>query len=166
MSETSKAVYGGHLSWAAAPTSLHIPRVSETVSDFENSPYASIEVALTTAQVLALDATPVELIPAPGAGKVIQLLGGVVILDYAGVQYANGAVLVLKYTNGSGAAASDNVAAASVTTAADRMTTIIPVLNVVPVANAAIVLTTASAFDTGTSPLRIKLMYAIHTTGL
>lgn len=38
----------------------------------------SVQVVLTTAQLLALKATPVELIPAPSAGIAIHLLGGTV----------------------------------------------------------------------------------------
>lgn len=38
----------------------------------------NVEVILTTAQLLALKATPIELIPAPAAGKAIHLIGGVV----------------------------------------------------------------------------------------
>jgi len=64
------------------------------------------EVTIATAAVKTLNATPVDVIPAPGAGYGIQLLGVEVFLDYATTAYdgiAAGEDLTLKYTNGSGA---------------------------------------------------------------
>ena len=42
------------------------------------------DVVLTNAEMLALRATPKELVPAPGAGKMIELISAHMFFDYAG----------------------------------------------------------------------------------
>lgn len=60
---------------------------------------------VTSAQVLALNATPITIIPAPGAN--LAIVPNIVVIRHAGgTAYggiATGEDLVLKYTNGSGA---------------------------------------------------------------
>ena len=59
---------------------------------------------VTTAQVLALFATPITVVPAPGAGKAL-IFEGAVIQKPAGVAYAGiaaGENLSFKYTNAAG----------------------------------------------------------------
>ena len=64
---------------------------------------------LTTAQVLALFATPIEVIAAPGAGKAILVHHAIFAMDYAGTAYAAdaGEDLVLAYTDASGLIVTD-----------------------------------------------------------
>ena len=64
------------------------------------------QLSLTAAQVKALRATPQALVAAPGEGFALQLLGGTVIYDYTAVFTETADNLVVRYTNGSGAAAS------------------------------------------------------------
>lgn len=78
------------------------------------------DVTITTAQVLALNATPVSLIAAPGASKAI-IFEGAVVHKPAGTAYAGvaaGEDLGIKYTNGSGL----EVAACEMTGFADQTT--------------------------------------------
>jgi len=66
--------------------------------------YTTLE--LTNAQILALNATPITAIAAPGAGKVIEIVKVVGVHDYATAAFggiAEGEDLNLCYTNGSGA---------------------------------------------------------------
>lgn len=162
MPETTKTQHGGGQSWNAAPIVNSIPKVSSGTDDMEDSHLRTVEVALTSAQILALNATPVELVAAPGAGKVLHYLGATFIHDYGGTQYANGAVLIVK--QGSVAVSAD-VLAATLTAAADVITSNIPITGVAT-ANTALTLTTATAFITGTGVLRVKVVYAIWDTGL
>lgn len=58
---------------------------------------------LTSAQLLAMNATPIEVIAAPGAGYFIEVAKAHFFLDYATAYTAGaGEDLVLRYTNGSG----------------------------------------------------------------
>ena len=62
-------------------------------------------VSITSAQLLALNATPQELVPAPGAGFAL-IFEGLFIQKPAGTAYAGiaaGEDLSVKYTDGSGA---------------------------------------------------------------
>jgi len=124
---------------------------------------------ITSAQVLALFATPQPVVLAPGAGKAL-LLEEVLIYKPAGTAYAGvaaGEDLVLKYTNAAGLEISEQIEA---TGFLDQATAQIrrarpvylaqSVLN--PAANAAIVLHLLTGeVITGTSVLRVRTRYRI-----
>jgi hypothetical protein len=122
------------------------------------------DIKVTTAELLALNATPKELVEAPGAGKVLQFMGAVGFLDYNSTTYTGNGILTIKYTNGSGTAVSDSVAGAALAHQADdcyeefaKKTTEIELT-----ANAALVLTEDTGeMTTGNSPLYIKIFYRI-----
>ena len=52
------------------------------------SGWQSVTVAVSSADILSLFTTPKEIIPAPGAGKYIQVLAGYVLLD-VGTAYSD-----------------------------------------------------------------------------
>jgi hypothetical protein len=56
-----------------------------------------IERTLTSLEIQNLFATPIELIPNPGVGKLIVPLLDIMFYDFASIPYANGGNLVLKY---------------------------------------------------------------------
>ena len=65
---------------------------------------------LTNAQVLALRATPITLVAAPGAGYFLEFVSAAFVLNYGGTQYTeSNDNLAVKYVNGSGSAASATV---------------------------------------------------------
>lgn len=68
-------------------------------------------VSLTSAQVKALAATPIELVAAPGAGKAIKFMGAQLKLVYGGTNAFTEAAdnLVINYTNGAGVAVSQTI---------------------------------------------------------
>lgn len=88
------------------------------------------DVTLTSAEVKALRATPIELVAAPGAGNAIMFLGGQLKLNYGG---SNGFTetadnLAIKYTDGSGVAVSDTIEMTGfIDQTADTITNAIPV---------------------------------------
>lgn len=129
------------------------------------------EVTIPAASVAALRATPYALVAAPGAGKVIELISGCLILDYNSVAYTESADnLAVKYTDGSGAAASETVEMTGfIDATADKIIKVEAIKDTLMVANAALVLhnTGDGEFgNSGNSPLRAKICYAVHQTGL
>lgn len=63
----------------------------------------SATVVLTSAQVKALNVTPIQLIAAPGAGKVIWITSTITKLTYGGTSaFTTGGTIQLRYNNGTG----------------------------------------------------------------
>lgn len=126
------------------------------------------DVTITSAQLLALNATPVTIIPAQGANTIIvpqtiiaQHAGGTA---YAGI--AAGEDIQLKYTNGSGAAASPilEITGFLDQTTAQRRLVGNDGATITPVVNAAIVAhMLAGEITTGNFALDIRVFYDVVT---
>lgn len=165
MAEATKLVGGG----VSFPSGLAIrgahPRISVAggVTDFESGPLRSVEGTIPTASVLALFGTGFEVVPAQ-TGKVFQVISLTLILDYAGVAYANGGAVAVY--NGA-ILMSATIAAAFVNGTADAIKVAMGASDVVSAKDSALLIKCATAeFITGTSPLRYKLVYAAHDHGL
>ena len=124
---------------------------------------------IATGDVATLNATPVEMIPAPGAGKYIEVLSVHWFLDFATTAYdaaAAGDTLEAKYTNGSGDAVVDAVAGDAIgAAAADYHTIVQAVQELIPVANAAVVahVNTGEWYGAaGDSPLKWEALYRVR----
>lgn len=75
-----------------------------------NSGVANIyeaSIYITSAQILALNTTPVQIIPAPGIGKYIELVSASDLIIYNTTPYATNTSLVLSYTGGTARIAVD-----------------------------------------------------------
>lgn len=129
-------------------------------------------VTITPAQMLALNASPVTILPAPGPARYIEYCGGSVVLDYATAAYAGiaaGEDLVIRFTNGSGTIVSNTL---ETTGFLDQTSDQVRTLNAlptdyVPVVNAPLVLhMTLGEVTTGDSSLYLNIMFRIHETGL
>ena len=84
----------------------HAIGITGSVSNFVNATL----VSLTNAQIKALRATPIELVPAPGSGRQNVFLGGWVRLNAgANALTESTANLAVKYTDGSGVQVSDTI---------------------------------------------------------
>jgi hypothetical protein len=75
-----------------------IKKVNELVDASNNSTGGILtkKVSLTNAELLALDITPIELIPAPGVGKVIICLSGFVKYNYGSTVFDNNMSCLIK----------------------------------------------------------------------
>jgi hypothetical protein len=121
-------------------------------------------VSLSSADILALNATPKELIPAPGANRIILLESILLEIVRTSTAYANGGVLEIRYENASGALVSATFPANFVTggagTAYAHNIGLATILT--PAANKALVMDNATAaFITGTGTMRAFIKYRI-----
>lgn len=117
---------------------------------------------IATAAVKTLNATPVELIAAPGAGLAIVPRVVEVFLDYGTTAYdgiAGGEDLVLRYTDGSGNAIQTIEATGFLDATADESRIVVIDGDIQPTANAAVVLHMATGeIATGDSPLQVRVL--------
>lgn len=139
-----------------------------------SSPTKFVDVTVTSAQVLALFATPVTIVPAPGAGLSL-LLESVVVVKPAGTAYggiAAGEDLAVKFTDAAGAAlatiettgfldqATAQVRQAEAYRAASGVNSSTPT-------NAPLVLhLLVGEITTGTSDLKLRVFYRVIPTTL
>jgi hypothetical protein len=145
---------------------------SGTVIVTQDSSLQSATVTITTAELLALNATPKELLPAPGSGYANVVDSAVLFLDYNSAAYngvASGEDLEIRYTNGSGQLVATVETTGFLDQASDqvRYVQVGAVTAITPVANAAVVLDLASGeIATGNSPLKVKIYYRVVPTAL
>jgi hypothetical protein len=138
---------------------------------------AYVDKIITSAQVLALFATPITVMAAPGAGLAIIPLR-MQLYKPAGTAYAGiaaGEDLVLKYTNAAGAQCSGVVETTGFMDQATAQTRMVGMPgstgatagDYAPVANAAVVLHLLTGeIITGTSDLIVRVWYDITSTVL
>jgi hypothetical protein len=127
-------------------------------------------VRLTAAQVLALNATPVALVPAPGASYAL-VLESVTIHKPAGTAYggiAAGEDISVRYTDGSGTELAQIETTGFLDQATAQTRTAYPyraasaISSQTPVANAAIVAhMLVGEITTGNSPLDFEVRYRV-----
>lgn len=118
--------------------------------------------ALSSAQILALSATPVTLVAAPGAGKTIVVDSILFTMTTTATQYANGGALEFRYTNGSGAKVTGDIASSVVTAGAGTSYTVAVPAAVTAVVNSPIVIDNATAaFITGTGTASVTVNYHV-----
>lgn len=128
------------------------------------------EVSITIAQMKASRATPVSLVAAPGSGKVLEFISAVFIYDYAAVYTETTDNLAIKYTDGSGTAVSKTLETTGfLDQTADKIAYLGPIAtDPLLTANAALVLHNTGDGELGGtgSPVRAKVAYRVHSTGL
>ena len=119
----------------------------------------SVTREVTAAELIAMNATPKEILPAPGAGKTIVLLGAV--LSYTGGDvFTGGGTITL---NMGAVAQTGTVAAATLTTngASSSINRMVPV-GAISVANTALTLTNGTAaFAAGTGTAKVTVYFDI-----
>lgn len=127
----------------------------------------AVRVKITTAQLLALNATPVQLVEAPGPDKCLEFVSALwhkpAGTAYGGI--ASGDDISIKYTNGSGAQVNTSLECTGFldqATAQTRITRPI-VTEYKPVANAALVAHMLTGeVTTGDSDLYVTVTYRVY----
>lgn len=125
-----------------------------------------VNVEVTSAELLALFATPKALVPAPGVGKAL-ILDMVVLYKPAGTAYAGiaaGEDLSVKYTNAAGVEAAQIEATGFLdqATAQTRVARAAAAAALVPVENAALVLHMLTGeIITGNTVLKLRVFYRV-----
>jgi hypothetical protein len=132
------------------------------------------EITVSSAELLALRATPKTLVAAPGAGKVLEYLGAILIYDAGGVGYTVGTNdMAIRYKDTTGDIISQTIDTAGfIDDTTDRMTQVLPIVTdsktpKTDCENQPLVLhnTGAGEFTGGTGVIRAKVSYRIWTTG-
>ncbi len=165
----SKTELEGLVTGSVLTADLDNDAVTSPKLDESTVQYAEVEIS--AAEILDLFATPVELVAAPGAGKLLEFISLLLAYDWGTVAYTIGTAgnLQVKYTDGSGVAVSTTRAATGFLDAvADTLSSLDKLeATVEPVDNAPLVLTVATASPTaGDSPIHAKVAYRVHATGL
>lgn len=124
--------------------------------------------------MLALRATPITIIAAPGAGKIIEFVSAVLCFDRAGAYTETADNLAFKYTDGSGQAVSETIETTGFLTAAgDAVMPVKPITSAVILTaagvNQAIVLHNTGDGELGggnaDNEVLVKVAYRVHSTG-
>lgn len=132
------------------------------------------EVSLTNANMLALRATPITLVAAPGAGKMIEFLSAELFFDYTGAYTETADNMAIKYNNGSGTAVSETIEATGfVDATADVAIRVAPATSALITKanseNLALVLHNTGDGEYGggnaSNAVRAKVAYRVHATG-
>jgi len=123
--------------------------------------------------MLALRATPITMVAAPGAGKVLEFVSAVLFFDRAGAYTESADNLAFKYENGSGQAASETIETTGfVDAASDAVMPVKPVTSAVILTascvNKALVLHNTGDGELGggnaSNEVVVKVVYREHTT--
>ena len=64
-----------------------------------NTNVLTVKLTLTTAQILALNTTPIQIVPTPGVGFALQVINVMVRLNYNSIAYTTNTVIGI-YNNG------------------------------------------------------------------
>lgn len=143
--------------YQAAPAAAYAPNY--------DGPLKTKIVEIVAAALLALNATPQTLVPAPGAGKALIPVSMELWLDYGGTAYAGiaaGEDLALKYTDANGATLATVETTGFLDATADAFRYVQPTTTaaLTPVANAPLVLHLLTGeITTGNSPLKLRVLY-------
>lgn len=129
----------------------------------------SVDVPISSAEVLSLHATPKEMVAAPGANKIVVFEGAVAYLDFNSAAYANIAAsdnLRFSYTDTSGSVVGAIETIGFLDQTADDDAWANPaqsltITDIDPQRNAAIVLFLGGAVDTGNSPVGVRVFYRV-----
>jgi hypothetical protein len=171
--ELTRSMGGGVSFNGGVGTQGSIPRVpsqnSGVDAGLEDSRLRTLEVSLTSAQLLALRATPITIVPAI-TGKVINFVHASLQAIYGTIAYTeSGCNLGFKYTNGSGVQVNETV---EVTGFIDQVVNMMtharpkldPIVTTAGSLSQALVLHNLGGGElaAGDGVLKVKIIYTVH----
>jgi len=155
----SVAISGDITLSSAGVTAIGAGKVTNAMLATPPQTYYQLKRTITSAEVLSMNSTPINIISAPGSGKVIKILTGFVWVDYNTATYASGGQLELRF----GSDIMGTAAVGSITTATDLLSNLYPIAAATTSSlNQALLLSNVTAdFTTGDSEVKIILYYTI-----
>lgn len=119
-----------------------------------------VDITLSAAELDALAATAKEVIPAPGAGKVLIFKGAFVYYDYVSAAYAGSSqTITFKYDSGDGATVG-TITEAFIESTADAYQWVEPV-TAVALVNKNIAVKASADLTTGDGNMKIRAYYQV-----
>lgn len=130
------------------------------------TPAAQVVRSLTAANIIAMGTTPVALLQAPGAGRVIVVKGIGFQMTRTATAFTGGGALEFRYTDASGVKVSADIAESVVDTGGAGVEYVHVAgieASIIPVANAAIVIRNpTAAFADGTGTAKAAIDFVVH----
>lgn len=167
----------GAANLAAGAARANLTATPARSSELAETTIQYAEVALTNANIKNLRATPIQLVAAPAAGKVLEFVSATLLLDYGSNVLTRPNAdedMVVKYENGAGPVASEATAAGFPVANADQVCVLgkaatATMTAAATVAKALVLHNDGSAEFGGNAAndtlLRVKVAYRVHTTG-
>ncbi len=158
----------------SAVTTQKIADDAVTSAKLDPNTIQYLKVPMTAAQFNGMYAAPFEILPAPGANRLLVVKQAMLEVDYGGAQFANGGVFGLQYdtdVHGAGVGASETAAAAvAIAWAADSTLALAgacPSSAAADTVNKSVCMSNLTgAFDTGSSTVDVHIWYEIVVTTL
>ena len=158
---TSVAVSGAVTISSTGVTTIGAGKVTASMLSFSLASYLEVTRTLTSAEILALRTTAIELLPAPGTNKYYELISVSGYNNYNTATYANGADLLNIECNGVALWTFPNAFTEAASTTASQGTR---VADAVVAINTAINIRTSAADPTvGDGTIKISAIYRIIT---
>jgi len=131
----------------------------------EIAPIRYKNVRITSAEILALNATPKELVAAPGAGRAIEFVSAALFLDYGAATYTGNGTLIVEAVTGPVVLSGVLPAASLLHKAADGFAVMAPLSTGIDlVVNDAIELKEPTGECTvGDGTLTVRVGYRVHS---
>lgn len=87
--------------------------IAATTAYVDNAGITTTRLTLSSAQIKALNSTPLQIVPAPGAGKYIQFISGALDYTYGTATYVSNAIIIYETSSFTLASRTDGFTATS-----------------------------------------------------
>lgn len=142
-------------------TTIGAAKVTQSMLAYTPLEYSILETTIPSSSIKTMYTTPIDLIAAPGANKIIVPVSVMLMLDYGTATYTGGGVLAINW-GATGITAFDGPAASFINSVSDVHYLGVPAGDTGEVANETLSITNGTAvFATGDGVLKVKIIYYI-----